>query len=319
MASEFKSSGDARWNMMFRELKKEVSTPTEKHPTARVWRRSDLKSVITNIRKREIGELKSTFPPAKDVIARMLDIGWVQPTQLESSSEKKTPTLFLLDMEATEEESPEPWELLQAFKPDGVICYLGAASFHELTTQIPTFYHIANLRPSSPSYDWDEALAQNATNEADQKRDPLGTMEFRFQGADYYTTNRDESTIPGLQTRAYGSRTNLRITTLEQTMLDTLWQPLKFGGESIIFEVWERGVELWNPERMAKHLVAIGRQDWTRRVGAMLSLIGLETDGSLQSLLEESRKQISETTPPLAMMPGVPGTNLIKQWSILSP
>ena len=305
---------------MFRELKKEVSTPTEKHPTARVWRQSDLKSVITNIQKRELDELKSTFPPAKDVIARMLDIGWVQPIPLESNTEKKAPTLFLLDMEATEEELPEPWELLQAFKPSGVICYLGAASFHELTTQVPTFYHIANLRPPSPDYTLDEIQSAKAdSNEANQKRDPLGTLEFRFQGADYYTTNRDKSTIPGRQTRTRGTRTNLRMTTLEQTMLDTLWQPLKFGGESIVFEVWERGVQVWNPEKMAKHLAAIGRPDWTRRVGAMLSIIGMEADGSLQRLLMESRKHVSGKESPLVLMPGLPASNLINEWGILSP
>jgi len=109
MASESNSLGDARWTLMFRELKKEVSKPTAEHLTARVWRQSDLKSIITNIHKREFEELKSTFPPAKDVIVRMLDIGWVQPIPLESNTDKKAPTLFLLDMEATKEDFPEPW------------------------------------------------------------------------------------------------------------------------------------------------------------------------------------------------------------------
>jgi len=304
---------------MFRELKKEVSKPTPEHPTARVWRQSDLKSVITKIHKREFDKLKSTFPPAKDVITRMLDIGWVQPIPLESKTDKKAPTLFLLDMEATEEELPEPWELLQGFKPAGVLCYLGAASFHELTTQVPTFYHIANLRASSPSYDQDEVQPKTSNNEADQKRDPLGTLEFRFQGADYYTTNRDKSSIPGWQTRTRGPRTNLQMTTIEQTMLDTLWQSLKFGGESIVFEVWERGVQVWNSEKMAKHLATIDRQDWTRRVGAMLSLTGLKAEGNLKSLLEKSGKHLSGDEVPLALMPGLPATNLIKEWGILSP
>jgi predicted transcriptional regulator of viral defense system len=250
----------------------------------------------------------------------MLDIGWVQPIPLESNTDKKAPTLFLLDMEATKEDFPEPWELLQAFKPAGVICYLGAASFHELTTQVPTFYHIANLRPPSPNYTPDEVQSpETVSNRTDQKRDPLGSFGFRYQGADYYTTNRDESSIPGWQTRTRGPRTNLRMTTMEQTMLDTLWQPSKFGGESIVFEVWERGVQVWNPDKMTKHLAAIDRNEWTRRVGAMLSLVGLDAEGKLKSLLEESRKHLSGGEPPLALMPGLPATNLIKEWGILSP
>lgn len=236
MSPEPNSPGDARWTLMFRELKKEVAKPSTEHPTARVWRQSDLTSVITNIHKREMDELKSTFPPAKDVIARMLDIGWIQKISLESNTDKKPPSLFLLDMEATEEEFPEPWELLQAFKPAGIICYLGAASFHELTTQVPTFYHIANLRTPSPSYNPEEV------------------------------------------------------------------QPSETGSN-----------------QMAKHLKEIGRQDWSRRVGAMLSIIDGKAEGELQNLLEESSNRVTSGEVPLALMPGLPATNLIKQWGILTP
>lgn len=320
MASESKFHGDDRWTLMFRELKKEVSKPTKDHPTARVWRRSDLTTVITNIHKREFDQLKSTFPPAKNVIARMLDIGWIQPIPLESKTDKKAPSLFLLDMEASEEEFPEPWELLQAFKPAGVICYLGAASFHELTTQVPTFYHIANLRPPTPDNTPDEVQSsETSSNQTDQKRDPLGSFGFRFDDSDYYTTSRDESTIPGWQTRTRGPRTNLRITTVEQTILDTLWQPLKFGGESIAFEVWERGVQVWNPDKMAKHLGTINRQDWIRRVGAMLSLLGVKVEGDLKELLQKSSLNLSGHEIPLALLPDLPATNLIKEWGILTP
>ncbi|MGL5017205.1 MAG: type IV toxin-antitoxin system AbiEi family antitoxin domain-containing protein [Luteolibacter sp.] len=321
MTPPSKSSGDTRWNLMFRELKREISQPTEEHPAARVRRESDLKAVIMKIRKEQLAALKSTFPSAKDVIARMLEIGWLQIIPLESAAGEDPPRIYLLDMEATEEDLPDAWELMQGFKSGGVLCYFGAVAFHELTTQEPAFYHIANLRPPGARVESAEIQPAGESGTAGRTRDPLGTLEFRFQGLPCYTTGRDTTTIPGIQTRDYGPRTQLRITTLEQTMLDTLWQPLKCGGESVVFEAWERGVQRWNPERMAKHLAAINRPDWERRVGAMLSLLGVETDGSLQGLLATRKETLRQSMDHqhLPLMPGLPASRLLTEWGILTP
>lgn len=308
---------------MFRALKEEVSRPTGEHPTARVWRESDLTKVISKARKEQATELRTTFPPAKDVIARMWEIGWLRQIPLEPATGRGAPpTLYLLDMEATEEDLPDPWELIQGYDPDGVLCYFGAAAFHELTTQEPSFYHIANLRPPGPKSEPGEIRATEASVGTKRERDLLGTLEFRFHGLACYITNRDESTIPGIQTRDYGPRTQLRITTLEQTMLDTLWQPLKCGGESVVFEAWERGVRRWNPDRMAKHLTAINRQDWDRRVGAILSLMGggVQSD-TLRTLLAARQEEVRSAPdrPPLHLMPDLPGSKLVQEWGVLIP
>jgi len=306
---------------MFRELGKEVSLPTQGHPAARVWRESDLKAVITKVRKQHLGELKSTFPTAKGVIARMLEIGWIRLIPLEPADGESSPPIYLLDMEAAEEDLPDAWELMQGYTPGGVLCYFGAAAFHELTTQVPSFYHIAKLRSTAPKPQSVEIRQSEPSAGTPRERDPLGTLEFRFQGLPCYTTSRDTTTIPGIQTRDYGPRTQLRITTLEQTMLDTLWQPLKCGGESVVFEAWEKGVQRWNPERMAKHLAAINRPDWERRVGAMLSLLGVETDGSLQGLLAARKETLRSSVDHqhLPLIPGLPGSRLLTEWGILTP
>jgi len=308
---------------MFRELKSGVSLPTPQHPTARVWRESDLKAVIAKVRKQHLAELVSTFPAAKVVIKRMLEIGWLRPIPVESAVEGKAlPKLYLLDMEAADEELPEPWELLQGYQPDGVLCYFGAAAFHQLTTQEPSFHHIAICRPPGPKPEPGETRPIEVSNEPGQLRDPLGTLVFRFQGLPCYTTRRDKSMMPGTQIREYGPRTQLRITTLEQTMLDTLWQPLRCGGESVVFEAWERGVLRWNPERMAKHLTAINRQECDRRVGAVLCLLGVEVpSGSLRTLLATRRDElrVSPAEPPLPLLPGLPGSTLLQEWGIMTP
>jgi hypothetical protein len=323
MATLTKPSGDARWNLMFRELKNEVSMPTTAHPAARVWREYDLQKAITKVREQHLAELVSTFPSAKTVIERMLEMGWLRVIPVaEHPAGIHSVKLYLLDMEALEGDQPEPWELLQGYQPDGVLCYFGAAAIHELTTQEPSFHHIAIGQNPAPRKDVDATQSTGDPGKPGKPRDPLGTLAFRFQGVPCYTTRRDKNLMPGIQTREYGPRTQLRITTLEQTMLDALWQPLKSGGESVVFEAWERGVTRWNPDRMAKHLAAINRQDWDRRVGAMLSLLGVEVpSGSLGTLLAARREswRASTENSPLVLLPGLPGSRLLSEWGILMP
>jgi len=315
---------DVRWNLMFRDLKSVISVPSEDHPAARVWRRSDLVAVIAKVRDERLEQLKSTFPSANAVIERMLQIGWLQKLPVQNGvGERTLPEIYLLDMEATEEDLPEFWELLQGYQTTGVLCYFGALSFHELTTQVPAFFHIATLLSPTPRT---SVIAANPGGDVGEKpgriRDPLGTLIFRYQGRPCYATRRDSSLVPGIQLREYGPRTQLRITTLEQTMLDTLWHPLRCGGESVVFEAWERGVGRWNPERMAKHLSTINRQDLDRRVGAIMTLIKCEIpSGTLKTLLEARQTELRKvpSTEPLPLLPGLPGSTLLSGWGILTP
>jgi len=308
---------------MFRELRNVFSLPTEGHPAARVWRHSDLVAVIAKARSQHLEQLKFSFPPAIAVIGGMIEIGWLQELPVENGAgDRASPPLYLLDMEATAEDLPEPWELLQGYQPAGVLCYFGALAFHELTTQEPTFYHIATLQPPTPRA---SVLASKPGGDGatpGRMRDPLGTLVFHYQGRPCYATRRDRSLVPGIQLREYGPRTRLRITTLEQTMLDTLLHPLRCGGESVVFEAWERGVHLWNPERMATYLTTINRQELDRRVGAVLTLIESEIpSGALKTLLtarqDELRKvPVAESLP---LLPGLPGSTLLPDWGIQAP
>ena len=52
----------------------------------------------------------------------------------------------------------------------------------------------------------------------------------------YYSNKRDVSLVPGIQFRVVSPRCWLRITTLEQTLLDALMQPVRCGGEAVALE-----------------------------------------------------------------------------------
>ena len=43
--------------------------------------------------------------------------------------------------------------------------------------------------------------------------------------------------------RAYGPRAQIRITTLEQTLLDSLYKPFLCGGPEVVFEAWQDAVD----------------------------------------------------------------------------
>jgi hypothetical protein len=324
MISISKSIPDDRWDLMFRKLKHTVASPTDEHPAARIWRDSDLTAAISQVRKAHAAELLTNFPSAKAVIKRMLSIGWLQEISVENPASKAASTrLYLLDMEATEEDTPEAWELLQGFTTNGVLCYFSALAFHELTTQIPSFHHIGIPKDPSPRIEPSTIPTTSQPSTAGKKqRDPLGSFVFNFQETPCYTTSRDVSLMPGVQTREIGPRTRLRITTPEQVMLDTLWQPLKCGGQAIAFEAWERGVTRWNPDRMAKHLKSINRHEWERRVGAMLSQIGvIPESGALSDLLETRKQKVKNTSDltPLPLLNHLPASTLLPEWGVLVP
>lgn len=308
---------------MFRELKERISLPTQLHLATRIWKEADLKSEITDIIKQHQSQLTKSFASAKTVIQRMLAIGWLQKIPVLVPEGKPAPTLYLIDMEASPNEIIEPWELLQGYQTDGVICYFGALSLHELTTQQPSFYHIAV--PRAPKQGSVVSLKETTATPAkakEQARDPLGRMAFMYQEIPCYLTRPESSHMAGFQTREYGPRTQVNITTPEQTMLDALWQPLKCGGQAIAFEAWERGVLRWNPDRMAQHLIKINRQDWERRVGAMLSLLGVGAGSeALSQLLETRRQQVALTPdiPPLPLLNHLPASTLLPEWGILLP
>lgn len=305
-------------------MREKISLPTPQHPAARIWKETDLKAEISQVKKQHQAQLTAAFTTAQAVIQRMLAMGWLQEIELESPAEgKSTPPLYLVDMEAAADEIIEPSEILQGFQSDGVICYAGALAIHELTTQVPAFYHIAV--PRAPKTESAVVLKETSASYAkpnEKPRDPLGRKIFDYQGIPCYLTRPEAVHMPGVQTRIYGARTHIRITTPEQTMLDTLWQPGKCGGQAIAFEAWERGVSRWNEERMAHHLEKIQRGDWIRRVGAMLTVLGVTpVSETLRQLLESQKCHVKSHAelPTLTLLNRMPAPTLLPEWGVLVP
>jgi uncharacterized ParB-like nuclease family protein len=238
----------------------------------------------------------------------------------------------------------DPVEILQAHVPHGVVCYFTALGVHGLTTQLPSHHHIAHLttaRVAAPPRDGAARAAQSnaeapAPVEATVQRaggaddgaagavHPLGTREFVYDGLPYYTTHREAHRVVGVQRRYLNDRTRFRVTTLEQTLLDTLHRPHSCGGPPVVYEAWETGAGCLNPERLAALLDRIGDARLTRRTGYMLDQNGVRPSPALEAVLARARSvpapaHAVDADAIVPLLPGVPAVTIDARWGVAVP
>lgn len=299
------------WQRFVPLLAEEVARPNERHPTVRVWKDTDLIRIINAIARANRTELMTTFPPGNAVLKQMERTGWLRRLPLEENVTGRT--LFLMDQEAAKDEVVDPFELLQAALPPGVISFFGAICFHELTSQMPAFFHIGRLVDGHPP--------ESAAPAELKERNPLGTELFEFDGVRCYETKRYRGLTPGVQLRVIGPRTWYRVTTLEQTLLDAILQPLRCGGEAVVFEAWGHAAKRADFDRMAEHLQAIGRDSLLRRVGAMLEMMDADVDDSpmLGRLLSQVRDSSVTHAEMIPLLPGLHYGQAAANWGVFIP
>lgn len=310
-----------RWEVFLNALIQKVAKPTDRWPTVRCWSKRNLIHVLTEIRIQEKSRLLSTFPTAEVILGHLQKTGLVSHIDVETVSPPRPATdFFLLDLEGTSERDADPLELLQAFKPEGVICYFSALSYYGLTTQVPSQHHIATLTKTAASPIQRIKAPPDSLSPRTVKRDPMGQKIFTFQSVPFFWTRRVLSRIVGIQTRNEGARTQLRITTREQTLLDTLNRPIPCGGLAVILEAWEKGSRTMDEDRLAEYLKSMSHVDTYRRVGAVLEFIGHTPSPCLKKQLDDIRQalppQASETRIPLLPGTDFPSTNVTWQVGI---
>jgi predicted transcriptional regulator of viral defense system len=311
-----------RWEVFLRVLGDRVSAASEKNLTARCWKLSTLRHEISAITKSNQAVLRTTFPPAHAVIEQLKRMGLIHSIKVQSPNDGESNDFLLVDMEAGKGETIYPLELLQAYLPDGVVCYFSAIDYYELTTQVVAHHHVARLNPprSKNSAAPIDATKASVAGEG-VERNPLGTEIFHFEEVGYYLNRRDVSLVPGIQFRVVSPRCWLRITTLEQTLLDALMQPVRCGGEAVALEAWETGIKQIDADRMGEHLAKIERDDLDRRVGAVLEMIGANVAAStLSQRLNGVRDGlITEAVPEIPLLAGFEFPDLNKTWKVRTP
>ena len=312
-----------RWEVFLRALAERVAVANETDLTTRCWKHSTLGGEIKTVIKANQKVLRVTFPSARDVIEQLIRMGWIYPVTVQSPKNVAPLEFLLLDREGGKGDPINPLELLQAFLPNGVVSYFSAIGYYELTTQPISHHHIARLGPAKlpKRTEPGPTAAESRLKTEVLERNPLGTELFHFADAGYYLNRRDASLAPGIQTRVVTPRCWLRITTLEQTLLDGLMQPIRCGGEAVVMEAWETGGKQIDAERLAEHLGKIQREDLDRRVGAMAELLGLDFSGSaLESRLQAIKSRLPlQSAPEIPLLAGLAFSGVSRVWQVQTP
>jgi predicted transcriptional regulator of viral defense system len=219
-------------------------------------------------------------------------------------------------------ESVNPIELLEAFQPDGVICYFSALEYYGLTTQTATHHHVAKVTPSARQIRRSSGKPERIVPQPGKPaRSRLGTLIFRHAGVPYYLTNRGSHTISGVQLRRFSEKTIVRITTREQTLLDTLLRPVSCGGASVVWEAWDQGLPDVDDDKLAAHLKDIDDPVLIRRVGYVLAVNEYTSSSQLNKALSRARDEAirSGNDDFPALFPGFHGDAVDTTWRLILP
>ncbi|MEO6863854.1 MAG: type IV toxin-antitoxin system AbiEi family antitoxin [Gemmatimonadaceae bacterium] len=213
-------------------------------------------------------------------------------------------------------EKLHPIELLQAAVPAGIVCYFGALQIHELTTQLPTQYHIAR-RVGTPSPRTAAADPDYVPGLGSAAAPRLGTQMFVRQGMPYYSTRRDARWLRATQARYLNDKSRFNVTTLEQTLVDTVHRPASCGGPSVVLEAWDNASEQYDAERLAVLLREIDDPYLTRRVGYLLEMLDHPVEGALSNVLDAARLTVLNSSLDMALLfPGIPYTRIDTRWGL---
>jgi len=245
----------------------------------------------------------------------MIHCGIFKAIPLKVASPKKTPALFTVGFGKP---SITPIDLLTAIEPKGVICFFSALEIYNLTTQMPSHHNICTLSKSKNTNSARHLHIANLPASSHRPRNPIGTLLFEYDTLPYYSNRRKQALVPGVTERFMSSKNRYHITTVEQTLLDTLQHPFPCGGPEVIFEVWENQDNI-NQDALQKLLITIDNNALCRRVGAMFDLFKYKYNNDLAVLLEKSRLQIERETLSLPLLAGMNYSALDNKWKILVP
>ena len=212
-------------------------------------------------------------------------------------------------------------ELLQAYAPEGTICFFTAIGFHSLSTQPPVHHHIAIPTETYVRSAVPKVAARKHPPTKRTPRNPLGTALFSYGGLPYYKTSRETRFLRGSQLRYIGPTAIIRITDLEQTLLDTLQRPLHCGGPAVVFEAWDQGIKKLHEDRLAHYLASMQHRPTAQRLGYMFTSFDYKPGDELTAVLNQYRSQLDATDPSVyqQLFPGMRYDTLLRPWLVYGP
>ncbi len=296
-------------------LNQQIAVRSQQYPTTRCWSGQALLVTLGLVQQAMAAEGFGPAQSNRSLLKWLCDIGLASPIATDRGA------FYLLESRLGDDAEIDPFELLMAAKPAGVICYFSAVAFHELTTQVVAHHHVAELSPKVTV----QAAPRHESPPSTKKRKTLsfGTLQFHYHGVPYYATRRSMRLVPGVATVARGPHERIRITTLEQTLLDSLFKPFHCGGPEVVFEAWREGLDSHriDEDRLVSYLQAMDYPATARRLGALMEAFGVAPGAELRRHLETCRENIDRQNPHacISLLPGVQYTALNEAWLVKVP
>jgi predicted transcriptional regulator of viral defense system len=298
------------------DLAQSLAVPTDEYPSVRCVTRPTLTRLLTRTLRRgratsPVDTVMSPGPTAASILARLESSSVVRAVPLDRFSARVAPNRFLTVGLTVTPDMLDGTEILQAHATDGVICYFSALGLHELTTQPVTHHHIARVRHQS-------VRVQHHMHPPSERPAPLGQWQFTRNGLRFYLSMRESRYLSRTQWRFVHELSRVRVTTLEQTLLDTLHRPMSCGGPAVVFEAWDVGCSRLDHDALALLLTEINDARLTRRVGYMLAQCEGTMSARLASILSAATTGLSKNDQ-VPLLSGLPYSSLDPQWHVLVP
>jgi len=268
--------------------------------------------------------LPSTYPSGVKILDLLTSMGLAIRVPVEVTSRTKpSNNFFLIGIHGSHEKCVDPLELLQAFNPSGVICYFSAVSHLGLTTQSATHHHIALITTRRAKTAIEKIERTPLLNISREKvhRSKMGTPVFSYQCIPYYSTKRVNHSAPGINTRILSPSVQIRMTTKEQTLLDTLQYPYHCGGPETVFEAWEKHIDEIDEDLLLGYLKKIQIAPLTRRLGAIFNLYHRRPTNRLGKYLNNSKGHFiaKEEFETISLLRGIDYSRIDSFWNVAVP
>jgi len=304
-------------------LTHKLQAPSKGNPTTRCLKRSHLMNLLRDaldsvsakgVRHPEL----ATGPKALEALEATGLVRELNIVQVHTNPTR----LYLFDARGDEAERRlSPLEVLQATEPAGFACYWTAVEFHSLSTQPCRHHHIGVARPAP--------RGPAEPGGVPMKKYSLGIHLFDYAETPYYRNGRDVRLVPDIRKTYVNEYAEIQITSLEQTLLDTLHRPHSCGGPEVVLEAWDEAVARLDQEILADLLLKIGRPMLNRRVGLLLEDTETQLEPALAEVVSTARTpslpgrershENGQEDPRPSLLPGVRFSNWNRKWQLLTP
>jgi predicted transcriptional regulator of viral defense system len=291
----------------------------EERPVVRVWTRNRLFQLFDQALQANNIPLKRYTKTR--LVDALVESGILDRIESSLPPDKRTPQfLYYLSYAGSHEpDPPSSAEILLALKPRGVVCYSTAVFLHGLSTQIPNHHHVAGPTPTMRGNVRTTDNESASGDESGKDRSKLGQQLFELSGSGFYAHRRSDRHLQEHELVQNDPKTMVRITTLEQTLYDTLFHPRLCGGAAIVFEAWESAESRYNEDRLFSLMKASSYHPIIRRIGAMLECIPGAGSSSLLESISILYSGLEQQHEPIELIPGAGCTDLLPKWQVLVP